>query len=40
MCEECFNEENNQSVHACLGYLKPNELVTGEEIEKHFRKCV
>lgn len=40
ICEGCFNEENNQSSHACLGYIKPEELVNGEKLEEHFRKRV
>ena len=40
ICEGCFNEENNQFSHACLGYIKPEELVNGEKIEEHFRKRV
>lgn len=38
ICEACFNGEYNQAGHACLGYIKPDELVSGEVIEEHFRK--
>lgn len=40
ICESCFHGEYNETAHTCLGYIEPDELITEEGIEEHYRKRI